>query len=79
MAYGDGIIRGDPETTEVVHMCHDGWMRGERQRDERFEEELRYLLDERQRPEPPTPVAERERDERPAEDPPFSVELGTRA
>jgi hypothetical protein len=43
-------------------MCHDRWIRRER-RDERFEEELRFLFDrERERQEPPTPVVEREPD-----------------
>jgi hypothetical protein len=47
-------------------MCNERWFRRER-RDERFEEELRFLLDrERERHEPPTPVVEREPDTDPA-------------
>jgi hypothetical protein len=43
-------------------MCHERWFRRE-QREERFEEELRFLLDrERERRERPTPVVERETD-----------------
>ena len=44
-------------------MCHDSWLR-RRWRDERFEEELRLLLDDRQRErsEPPTPIVERDLD-----------------
>jgi hypothetical protein len=40
-------------------MCHERWFR-RKERDERFEEELRFLMDrERERPDPPTPVVER--------------------
>ncbi|HEX6457881.1 MAG TPA: hypothetical protein VF032_03100 [Thermoleophilaceae bacterium] len=43
-------------------MCHERWFRRE-QRDERFESELRDLMDrERERPEPPTPLAEHKPD-----------------
>lgn len=44
-------------------MCHEGWFR-RRKRDERFEEELRYLLDdrERERSEPPMPIVENDPD-----------------
>ena len=42
-------------------MCHE-WMRRERRREERIDEELRYLLDEREHSEPPTTVVEHERD-----------------
>ena len=44
-------------------MCHDSWLR-RRWRDERFEEELRLLLDDRQRErsEPSTPIVERDPD-----------------
>jgi hypothetical protein len=48
-------------------MCHDRWIRREeRRRETRFDEELRHLLDERERPEPPMPVVEHDRDEEPA-------------
>jgi hypothetical protein len=56
-------------------MCHESWTR---RREERFEEELRYLLDERERPEPPTQVMEHEPDTEPAEDERSRVEAGTR-
>jgi hypothetical protein len=48
-------------------MCHERWMRRERRREERFDEELRYLVDERERTEPSTPVVEHDRDEQPAD------------
>jgi hypothetical protein len=48
-------------------MCHERWMRRERRREERFDEELRDLVDERERTEPPTPVVEHDRDEQPAD------------
>ena len=58
-------------------MCHEFWSRRERRRSERFDEELRYLLDEeRERREPPMPVVERE--EEPAEPERLGVEAGTR-
>jgi hypothetical protein len=41
-------------------MCHERWFRRHR-REERFEEELRFLMDrERERPATPTPVVEHE-------------------
>jgi hypothetical protein len=47
-------------------MCHAWWRRRESRREERFDEELKYLLDEeRDRPGPPAPVVEHERDEEP--------------
>jgi hypothetical protein len=44
-------------------LCHERWFR-RRERDERFEEELRFLLDDRarERSEPPTPIVERDPD-----------------
>jgi hypothetical protein len=51
----------------VFKMCHDGWMRRERRREERIDEELRYLLDERERSEPPATVVEHEPEMEPAE------------
>jgi hypothetical protein len=57
-------------------MCHEWWTRRERRREERFDEELRYLLDEeRERPASPTPVVESDSDEEPERSP---VEAGTR-
>jgi hypothetical protein len=52
-----------PDHPEVVQMCHEWRMR--KWRDERFDEELQYLLDEQERPAPPTPVLEDEPDEEP--------------
>jgi hypothetical protein len=48
-------------------MCHERWTRRERRREERFDEELRYLLDERELSEPPAPVVELDRKEQPTE------------
>ncbi len=50
-------------------MCHSRWFRRE-ERDERFEQELRYLLDrEPERSRPATPVVEREPGEEPVAEP----------
>jgi hypothetical protein len=50
-------------------MCHSRMFRRE-ERDERFEEELRYLLDHESAPrEPTTPVVEREPGEEPVAEP----------
>jgi hypothetical protein len=47
-------------------MCHEWWHRREMRRQERFDEEVKYLLDEeRKRAEPSAPVADHERDEEP--------------
>jgi hypothetical protein len=60
-------------------MCYERWMRRERRDQERFDEELRYLLDEEPaRREPPQPVVER-RDEEPADPERVRVEAGTRS
>ena len=59
-------------------MCHERWMRRERRREERFDEELRYLFDEVERREPPAPVVEHDRDEQPPESDRPLVEAGTR-
>lgn len=53
-------------------MCHERWLRRQ-ERDERFEEELRFLLDREREPERPTPVVERDPDaddERVPDEPP---------
>ena len=60
-------------------MCHDSWMRREMRREEPFDEELRYLLDEREHSEPPAPVVEYERDEEPTDPQRLGVEASTRA
>jgi hypothetical protein len=65
-----------PRATEVVDMCHEWWTHRERRREERFDEELRYLLDEERERTKPAPIVEHERDEEPAERPP--VEAVTR-
>jgi hypothetical protein len=55
-------------------------MRRESRREERFDEELRHLLDEeRPRPEPRAPVVEHERDEEPSDPERVRVEAGTRS
>jgi hypothetical protein len=60
-------------------MCHEQWMRRQRRREERFDEELRYLFDERERTEPPAPVVEHDRDEQPSDPEHPRVEAGTPA
>ena len=61
-------------------MCHEYWMRRERRREKRFDEELRHLVDEeRRRPERPTPVIEREADEEPQDPDRVRVAAGTRS
>lgn len=61
-------------------MCHDRWVRRAQRREERFEEELRYLLDEERRgSEPPAPVVEHERDAEPADPERIRVEAGSRS
>jgi hypothetical protein len=59
-------------------MCHEWSRRRERRREERFDEELRYLLDERERNEPPAPVVEHDRDEQPTDPERTRVEAFTR-
>jgi hypothetical protein len=60
-------------------MCHEFWSRRERRRSERFDEELRYLLDEEpRRSEPPAPVVEYEPEEESPEPERLRVESGTR-
>jgi hypothetical protein len=56
-------------------MCHDWWERRERRREEQFDEELRFLLDEERERSGPAPVVEHERDEEPThpERPPVEV------
>jgi hypothetical protein len=58
-------------------MCYERWIRRERRREQRFDEEFRRLIDEeRPRPEP-APVVEHERDE-PSDPERVRVEAGTR-
>jgi hypothetical protein len=63
----------------VLKMCNDWRVRRESWREERFDEELRYLRDERVHSEPPAPVVEYERDEEPADPQRLGVEASTRA
>jgi hypothetical protein len=62
-------------------MCHEQWMRrGRRRREERFDEEVRYLFDaERARQEPQEPVLERDRDKDPRDPERVRIEVGTRS
>ncbi len=61
-------------------MCHEQWMRRERRREERLDEEFLRLLDEeRPRPERPAPVVEHERDEEPRDPERVRVEAGMRS
>jgi predicted metal-dependent hydrolase len=61
-------------------MCYERWKRRERGREERFEEEVRYLIDEeRPRREPRAPVLEREGDEESRDPERVRLEAGTRA
>jgi hypothetical protein len=68
----------EPRPTEVVQMCHDWWMRQEMRRAERFDEELRYLLDEEER-RAPAPIVEHEREAEPADPERPVVEASTRS
>jgi hypothetical protein len=54
-------------------MCHEWWERRERRREERFDEELRFLLDEERERSRPEPVVEHEREEQPAEQRPVEA------
>jgi hypothetical protein len=61
-------------------MCHEFWTRRDKRREERLDEELRYLVDEeRRRPERPTPVVEHEADEDPKDPERVRVEAGARS
>jgi hypothetical protein len=61
-------------------MCHERWLRRSKWRDERFDEEVRRLVDEeRRRAERPVPVVERERDEEPSDPERVRVETGAHA
>jgi hypothetical protein len=62
-------------------MCNERWLRRRQRREERFDEELRYLIDE-ERPsrERPTPVVlEHEQDEEPRDPERVRVEAGARS
>jgi hypothetical protein len=63
-------------------MCHEWWelseRRRERRRQERFDEELRYLFDEAERPQRPVLIVEDDGQEEPSEPDRPRVELGAR-
>jgi hypothetical protein len=60
-------------------MCHERWLRREKWRDERLDDELRRLVDdERRPPERPVPVVEHDRGEEPSDPERVRVEAGTR-
>jgi hypothetical protein len=59
-------------------MCHEWWERRERRREEKFDEELRFLLDEERERTKPAPIVEREQDEAPADPERPPVEAVTR-
>lgn len=60
-------------------MCHERWMRRETRREQRFDDELRRLIEERPRPNRPMPVVEHEIDEEPKDPERVRVRAGTRA
>ena len=61
-------------------MCHGQWIRRERRREERFDTELRHLIEEeRPRPSRPIPVVENERGKEPSEPELVRIEAGTRS
>jgi hypothetical protein len=61
-------------------MCHEQWTRSGRRREERFDEEIRYLVDaERARQEPREPVLEGKRDKDPRDPERVRIEAGTRS
>jgi hypothetical protein len=68
---------GIPDPPEVVDMCHERWTRRETRREEQFDEELRFLLDEERERSKPAPIVEREQDE-PADPERPAVEAVTR-
>ena len=59
-------------------MCHERWMRRQERREEQFDRELRFLLDEERERQGPAPILERERDEAPADPERPPVEAVTR-
>jgi hypothetical protein len=61
------IIPWSPDPPEVVHMCYDRWMRREKRREEQFDQELRYLLDETEERPAAAPIVEHERDKEPTD------------
>jgi hypothetical protein len=67
-----------PIHPEVVDMCHERWTRPEKRREEQFDEELRFLLDEERERSGPAPIVEREQDEAPADPERPAVEAVTR-
>ena len=64
---GRAIIRLSPDPPEVVQVCYERWMRQEKRREEQFDQELRYLLDEAEERPTAVPIVEHERDTEPAD------------
>jgi hypothetical protein len=61
-------------------MCHEQWTRRGRQREERFDEEVRYLVNaERARQERREQLLERERDKDPRDPERVRIEVGARS
>jgi hypothetical protein len=61
-------------------MCHEQWMRRGRRREERFDEELQYLIDvQRARQERRAPVLDRDRDKEPRDPERVRIEAGARS
>jgi hypothetical protein len=74
------MILQSPDPPGGGDMCYDRWMLREKRREERFDEELRYLLDEERRGfEPPAPVVEQEKDAGPVDPKRVGVEAGLRS
>ena len=71
-------MSASPIHPEVVDMCHERWTHREKRREEQFDEELRFLLDEEGERSGPAPIVEREQDEAPADPERPPVEAVTR-
>jgi hypothetical protein len=60
-------------------MCHEQWMRRGRRREERFDEELHYLIDVERARREPAPVLDRDRDKEPRDPERVRIEAGVRS
>jgi hypothetical protein len=61
-------------------MRHERWLRRNKWREERFDEEFRRVVDEeRRRPERPVPLVEHDRNEEPSDPDRVRVETGAHA
>jgi hypothetical protein len=77
---GYATIGWSHDQPEVVQMCHERWLRRrDRRREERFDRELRYLLDEEPARPEPARVVEHDREEEPRDPERVRVEAATRA